>query len=123
MKRILEKSPVVGYQLFRYEGKRGDGTAIMYPNYYVRHAGLTVCTGTQKLAEAKTKVKKMAGEDVQQRMRLTAPTRDLYVATILDLVTEDYQAERPEDDRRRPPEDRQWSTAVFRRHARGACGQ
>jgi hypothetical protein len=35
----LEKSPVVGYQLFRYAGKRADGTAVIYPNYYIRHAG------------------------------------------------------------------------------------
>ena len=33
----------------------------------------------------------MAGEDVQQRKRLTAPTEDVYVATILDLVIEDYK--------------------------------
>jgi integrase len=91
MKRVLEKSPVVGYQLFRYEGKRGNGAAIIYPNYYIRHAGVTVCTDTSKLAEAKTKVKKMAGEDVQQRKRLSVPAGDVYVTTLLDLVIEDYK--------------------------------
>jgi len=60
MKRILENSPVVGYHLFRFEGKRTDGTRVLYPKHYVRHAGKTVCTGTERLSEAKTKVKKMA---------------------------------------------------------------
>jgi hypothetical protein len=40
----------------------------------------------------------MAGEDVQQRKRLTAATKDVYVATLLDLAIEDYK--RPEDERR-----------------------
>jgi hypothetical protein len=53
--------------------------------------GLTVCTETPHLGEAKTKVKKMAGEDVQQRKRLSAPTEDVHVGTLLDLVVEDYK--------------------------------
>jgi hypothetical protein len=44
MKRILEVSPVVGYQLFRFEGKRRDGTPVLYPKYYIRHDGKTICT-------------------------------------------------------------------------------
>lgn len=90
MKRILEDSPVVGYQLFRFEGKRQDGTPILYPNYYIRHAGKTICTGTDRLGEAKIKVKKMAGEDAQGRRRFTAPPVEVRVGTLLDLVIEDY---------------------------------
>jgi TATA-box binding protein (TBP) (component of TFIID and TFIIIB) len=70
MRRILEDSPVVGYQLFRFEGKRVDGTRVLYPKYYIRHAGKTVCTGTERLSDAKTKVKKMAGDDAQKLGRL-----------------------------------------------------
>ena len=91
MKRILEASPVVGYQLFRYQGKRADGTQVVYPNYYIRHAGRTTCAETSRLSEAKIKVKKMAGEDAQNRKRLTAPTVEVRVSTLLDLVIEDYK--------------------------------
>jgi integrase len=90
MKRILEVSPVVGYQLFRFEGKRKDGSPILYPNYYVRYAGKTTCTGTDRLSEAKIKVKKMAGEDAQGHRRLTAPPAEVRVRKLLDLVIEDY---------------------------------
>jgi hypothetical protein len=90
MRRILEDSPVVGYQLFRFEGKRRDGTPIVYPNYYIRYAGKTICTGTDRLSEAKIKVKKMAGEDAQGRRRLTAPPVEVRVGTLLNLVIEDY---------------------------------
>src|SRR5215472_15526054 len=92
MKRILEDSPVVGYQLFRFQGKRADGTPVTYPNYYIRHAGKTVCIDTAKLSEAKIKVKKMAGEDAQGQKRLTAPPIEVRVGTLLDLVIEDYKA-------------------------------
>jgi len=85
MKRILEVSPVVGYQLFRFEGKRKDGSPILYPNYYVRYAGKTTCTGTDRLSEAKIKVKKMAGEDAQGHRRLTAPPAEVRVGKLLDL--------------------------------------
>ena len=91
MKRILEGSPVVGYQLFRFLDKRADGTTVLYPKYYVRHAGKTVCTGTERLSEAKTKVKKMAGEDAQSDKRLAAPPVEVRVGTLLDLVIEDYK--------------------------------
>jgi integrase len=91
MKRILEESPVVGYQLFRFEGKRNDGTAVIYPKFYIRHAGKTTCTGKVKLTEAKTVVKKMAGEDAQGQNRLTAPTTEVRVGTLLDLVIADYK--------------------------------
>lgn len=91
MKRILEDSPVTGYQLFRFEDKRADGTPIVYPKYYIRHAGKTVCTGLEKLSDAKTKVKKMAGEDAQGQKRLTAAPVEVRVGTLLDLVIEDYK--------------------------------
>jgi integrase len=91
MKRILEDSPVVGYQLFRFQGKRADGTPVTYPNYYIRHAGKTVCIDTAKLSEAKIKVKKMAGEDAQGQKRLTAPPIEVRVGALLDLVIEDYK--------------------------------
>ena len=91
MKRILEDSPVVGYQLFRFEGKRADGTRVLYPKYYVRHRGKTFCTGIERLRDAKTRVKKMAGDDAQKLGRLTAPPIDVRVGTLLDLVIEDYK--------------------------------
>ena len=91
MKRILENSPVVGYQLFRFEGKRADGTRVLYPKYYIRHAGKTVCTGTERLIEAKIKVKTMAGDDAQKLGRLTVPAIEVRVGTLLDLVIEDYK--------------------------------
>jgi integrase len=91
MKRILEESPVTGYQLFRFQGKRSDGSPVLYPKYYVRHAGKTVCTKKEKLSEAKTAVKKMAGEDSQGQRRLTAPPVEVRVGTLLDLVIEDYK--------------------------------
>jgi integrase len=87
----MEKPPVVGYQLFRFQGKRSDGTPVIYPNYYVRHAGKTTRLKTDKLSEAKTAVKKMAGEDVQKRKSLTAAPEDVRVGTLLDLVVEDYK--------------------------------
>jgi integrase len=90
VKRILEESPVTGYQLFRFEGKRADGTSVIYPNY-LRHAGKTVCTATSRLSEAKIKVKKMAGEDAQTQKRLTPSPVEVRVGTLLDLVIEDYK--------------------------------
>jgi integrase len=91
VKRILEQSPVIGYQLFRFQSKRADGTPVIYPNYYVRHAGKTVCTGTSRLSEAKTKIKKIAGDDAQTEKRLTATSMEVRVGTLLDLVIEDYK--------------------------------
>jgi integrase len=91
MKRILEDSPVTGYQLFRFQAKRADGTSVIYPNYYIRHDGKTTCTKTDRLSEAKTKVKKAAGEDAQGSRRLTAPPIEVRVGTLLDLVIEDYK--------------------------------
>lgn len=90
MKRILEESPVTGYQLFRFEGKRADGAPVVYPNYYIRHNGVTTCTKVSKLSEAKLKVKKMAGEDAQGRKQLSA-VEDVRVGTLLDLLLEDYK--------------------------------
>ena len=90
-RRILEKSPVVGYQLYRQVGKRPDGTTVVYPNYYIRHAGKDTCTETDKLTEAKTKIKKMASEDLQERKQLIAPVDEIRVGVLLDLVIEDYR--------------------------------
>ena len=49
MKRIMDQSPVAGYQLFRYVKRKPDGTTIILPNYYVRHEGKDTCTGTDRL--------------------------------------------------------------------------
>jgi integrase len=91
VKRILEDSPVVGYQLFRFQDTRADGSSVLYPKYYVRHAGKTVRLKTEKLTDAKTAVKKMAGEDSQGKKRLTAPPVEVRVGTLLDLVIDDYR--------------------------------
>jgi len=90
MKRLLENSPVSGYQLFRFENKRADGTSIIYPNFYVRRHGKATCLETDKLADAKAKVKKMAGEDAQglKRRKAVAVPTDV----LLDLVIEDHKA-------------------------------
>lgn len=96
MKRLLEGSPVKGYQLFRFQGKRKDGTPVIYPNYYIRHSasGKTVSTRTSKLSDAKTKVKKLAGEEAQGKKRVAEPTKDVRVGMLLDLVIEDYRSGR-----------------------------
>ena len=60
MKRIMEKSPVVGYQLFRWEKQKVDGTTVTLAKYYVRHLGKDICTKTDRLIAAKNFVKKMA---------------------------------------------------------------
>jgi integrase len=91
MRRILEDSPVTGYQLFRFEGTRADGSSVIYPNYYIRHDGKTTCTGTARLTDAKSKVKKAAGEDAQDHRRLTAPPVEVRVGALLDLVIADYE--------------------------------
>ena len=39
MKRILQESPVKGYQLFRYQKQNPDGSLVILPNYYIRHDG------------------------------------------------------------------------------------
>jgi hypothetical protein len=72
MKRIMEASPVDGYQLFRYAKVKPDGTTVVLPHYYVRHGGKEISTGTDRLSDAKTAVKKKAGEDTQIRRRRTA---------------------------------------------------
>ncbi|HUE02202.1 MAG TPA: site-specific integrase [Bryobacteraceae bacterium] len=92
MKRIMDQSPVAGYQLFRYAKQKPDGTTIILPNYYVRHEGKDTCTGTDRLKEAKIAVKKQAGEDAQVRRRRTAKPDPVTVGTLLDLVIEDYKA-------------------------------
>lgn len=90
MKRIMEESPVAGYKLFRFQGRRADGTQVVYPNYYVRHDGRDTCTETSKLSEAKVKVKKMAGEEAQERKRL-ASREVVTVGLLLDHLLEDYK--------------------------------
>jgi len=68
MKRIMEKSPVVGYQLFHWEKRKVDGMTGTLAKYYVRHLGKDVCTKTDRLTAAKNFVKKMAGEPPAARM-------------------------------------------------------
>ena len=92
MRRILEDSPVKGYQLFRYQKRRADGTTIILPNYYIRYQGKDTCTGTDRLKDAKTAVKKKAGEDAQTLRKRAARPSEVNVGTLLDLVIEDYKA-------------------------------
>jgi hypothetical protein len=77
--------------LYRWEKRKSDGTVVILPNYYIRHDGKDTCTKTDRLKDAKTAVKKLAGEDAQTRRRRTAPPEDVTVGTLLDLVTEDYK--------------------------------
>ena len=79
MRRILETTPVTGYQLFRYEKRKADGTTAILPNYYVRRNGKETCTGTDRLRDAKTYVKKLAGEDAQEHRRHTAKRGEVTV--------------------------------------------
>jgi len=91
MKRIMEDSPVKGYQLFRFVKRRPDGVEIVLPKYYVRHRAKDTRTGTDNLAKAKIAVKKQAGDDAQERRHRTAGPDTVTVGTLLDLVTEDYR--------------------------------
>ncbi|HTX37640.1 MAG TPA: site-specific integrase [Bryobacteraceae bacterium] len=91
MKRILEESPVKGYQLYRWEKRKSDGTVMILPNYYIRHDGKDTCTKTDRLKDAKTAVKKLAGEDAQTRRRRTARPQDVTIGTLLNLVIQDYR--------------------------------
>ena len=92
MKRILEDSPVTGYQLYRWAKTKPDGTTVILPNYYIRHGAKDVCTGTDRLKDAKIMVKKRAGEEAQTRRRRTPEPDEVVVGTLLDLVIEDYIA-------------------------------
>lgn len=57
VKRILEESPVKGYQLYRWEKRKPDGSVTVLPNFYVRHNGKDTCTKTDRLLkEAKIAV-------------------------------------------------------------------
>ena len=91
MKRLIEDSPVVGYQLFRYEGKRADGTPVVYPQYYIRHNGIETSTKTEKLNDARLKVKRLAGQDAQHKKRLNARVGGVKMGELFDLVIEDYK--------------------------------
>jgi hypothetical protein len=71
VKRIMEESPVDGYQLFRYSKLKADGTAVILPNYYIRHGGRETSTGTDRLKDAKVAVKKLAGEQAHEKRRRT----------------------------------------------------
>jgi integrase len=90
MKRILEDSPVRGYQLFRWQKQKPDGSVVILPNYYIRRGQKSVSTGTDRLKDAKVAVKKLAGEDAQARRRRTAKPDTITVNNLLDLVIEDY---------------------------------
>jgi len=90
MKRVLENSPVKGYQLFRWKKTKADGTDAVLPKYYIRHGGKDTCTGTDRLPEAKAAVKKRAGEEAQARRRRTQTPVEVTVGALLDLVIEDY---------------------------------
>ena len=94
MKRILSDSPVKGYQLFRFEKKKADGSSVTLPNWYIRHGDKTTSTGTDRLQDAKAMIKKQAGLDVQdrRRSRLTQSTDEVTVGALLNLVIEDYKA-------------------------------
>ena len=91
MKRLLEDSPVVGYQLFRYAYRKQDGSTGIVPTYYVRHNHRDISTGTDRLKDAKFAVRKLAGADLQRRKHAVAPDQ-VTVGTLLDLVIDDYKA-------------------------------
>ncbi len=91
--RILEESPVKGYQLFRFQRQKADGTKMTLPNYYFRHRGKDTCTETDRLNEAKLVVKRATGEEARGRRRRTKPIAEpVTVGRLLDLVIEDYEA-------------------------------
>jgi hypothetical protein len=92
MKRILSDSPVKGYQLFRFEKKKADGSAVMLPNFYIRHGDKTTCTGTDRLQDAKAMIKKQAGLDVRDRRRSRITQDEVTVGALLDLLVDDYKA-------------------------------
>jgi integrase len=92
MKRIQEKSPVAGYQLFRYARVKPDGELLVSPKYYIRHRGKDVCTETDRLPQAKAFVKKRAGEDTQKWRRYKTQPESVAIGTLLDLVIDDYKA-------------------------------
>lgn len=92
MKRILEDSPVKGYQLFRYEKIKADGTVSILPNFYIRRGGKDTCTGTDRLKDAKAAIKKQAGEESHDHKRRTAHPDEVKIGTLLDLVIDDYKA-------------------------------
>jgi hypothetical protein len=45
----MEKSPVVGYQLFHWEKRKVDGMTGTLAKYYVKHLGKDICTKTDRL--------------------------------------------------------------------------
>jgi len=92
MKRVMESSPVDGYQLFRFVKLKADGTTSILPKYYFRHGGKDTCTKTDRLNEAKIAVKKHAGEEVQAWRRRSARRDEVTIGALLDLVIEDYQS-------------------------------
>jgi integrase len=92
MKRLMEKSPVVGYQLFRWEKRKADGGTATLAKYYVRHLGKDISTKTDRLMAAKNFVKKMAGDQAREKRRKSLRPDDVTIGTLLDLVVEDYEA-------------------------------
>jgi integrase len=91
MKRIMEKSPVVGYQLFRWEKRKVDGSTATLAKYYVRHLGKDICTKTDRLTAAKNFVKKIAGEQAHEKRRKSMRPDEVTIGRLLDLVVEDYE--------------------------------
>ena len=85
MKRIYVQSPVKGYMIFRYTEK-----GKVYPNYYIRHNNKETNTKTDRLKDARAKLKQMAGEAAQDKR--AESIGDVRVGALLDLVIEDYIA-------------------------------
>ena len=52
----------------------------------------TTCIGTDRLQDAKSAIKKQAGEDVHERRQRTAHPDEVKIGALLDLVIEDYKA-------------------------------
>lgn len=88
----MEESPVKGYKLFRFEKTKADGTTTILPNYYIRYRDQDICTGTDRLKDAKAAIKKQAGQDVQEHRRRTARPEEVTIGALLDLVLEDYKS-------------------------------
>jgi integrase len=91
MKRVFSESTVKGYQLFRYQGRRADGSPVVYPVFYIRHNSKEIRAETDILHVAQLKIKRQAGEEAHES-RKRASEIDTRVGALLDLVVEDYIA-------------------------------
>jgi len=100
MKRYFnkrEKSPVRVYHLFKYGRRASRRHSCHLPTYYTRHAGKIISLKTEKLSEAKTKIKKIAGDDRQNSKRRSATIGEVRVGqkTVRDVKKKIQHGLRP----------------------------